>query len=230
MPLLGNFSEMSDTYLDEQENFVNQLIEQQKKRLCTDPNKLFGYMWYLIRKACKLNQTEMGAYFGKFGGDKGLSKSAYSKVENGQTDINFDLVFSFSLNTGIDFDHLYQLFSYIIKKADSNGCSFMTTCGHLGLGSHNGMFLSYQNVSKEYWYTDLKDYYKFFLPSDLESIHDIIYDMFKKSEERKKAQLEWIAEQDKDNFDFDDAAQHNFDILAEEALEHLQKEKNGKSK
>lgn len=220
---------MSNNYLDEQENHLVQLIEQQKKRLCTDPNKLFGYMWYLIRKACKLNQTEMGAYFSTVKNPKGLSKSAYSKVENGQTDINFDLVFSFSLNTMIDFDHIYQLYSYIIKKADSNGCSFMNGCGYLGLGSNNGMFISYQNVSKEYWYTDIKDYYKFFLPSDLESINNIIYDMFKKSEERKKAALEWVLEQNLEA-DFEDAPQSNYDMLADEALAHLQKEKNFKSK
>lgn len=228
MPLLGNFVEMSDTYLDEQENFLLQQLKQQKKRLCTDSNKLFGYMWYLIRKACKLNQTEMGTYFKNIDNQKGLSKSAYSKVENGQTDINFDLVFSFSLNTGIDFDHIYQLYSYIIKKADSNGCSFIKSCGYLGLGSHNGIFLSYQNMSTEYWYTDLKDYYKFFLPSDLESIHDIIYDMFQKSDERKKARIEEV--QKYIDVDFENAAQHNYDVLAEEALAHLQNESNHKSK
>lgn len=195
MPLLRNFLEMSDTYLDEQENFVTQLIEQQKKRLCTDPNKLFGYMWYLIRKALRLNQTQMGELLRSPFSVKGLSKSAYSKIENGQTDINFELIFSFSFNTNINFDHLSQLYSFIIRKADSNGCSFLEGCGYLGYGSQNDMFISYKNVSKEYWYTDLKDYYKFFLPSDLESINTLIINMYADKDKRQQQLLDWLDQQ-----------------------------------
>ncbi|MDY6549756.1 hypothetical protein [Acinetobacter faecalis] len=52
--------------------------------------------------------------------------------------------------------------------------------------------------------------------------------MFQKSDERKKARIEEV--QKYIDVDFENAAQHNFDVLAEEALAHLQNEKNGKSK
>ncbi|MDV4317047.1 helix-turn-helix domain-containing protein [Acinetobacter indicus] len=215
---------MSKPSLDNPEDYVQSLLEQQKTRLCTDPNKLYGYMWYLIRKALKLNQSQMGKLFSSSDNKKGLSKSAYSKIENGQTDINFELIFSFSLNTNINFDHLYQLYSFIIRKADSNGCSFLKGCGYLGFGSQNGMFVSYQNVSKEYWYTDLKDYYKFFLPSDLESIHELIVNMYADKAKRHEQTLDWIAQQKFDDvLSEEEMAAHNA-FHMEQALLHLKEQ------
>lgn len=153
-------------------------MQLQKESLCTNPDRMYGYMWYLIRNYLGINQKEMGASFfsgykEKYRVNHGLSKSAYSKVENGHTSINFDLILIYSERFGFSFDILYNLYSYLLKSAYDNNCIYVERCGYLGLGKMNSV-LRANNVSKEYLYTDLKNYYKFFQQSDLDSINQYL--------------------------------------------------------
>lgn len=153
-------------------------MQLQKESLCTNPDRMYGYMWYLIRNYLGINQQEMGASFfsgykEKYRVNHGLSKSAYSKVENGHTSINFDLILIYSERFGFSFDILYNLYSYLLKLAYDNNCIYIERCGYLGLGKMNSV-LRANNVSKEYLYTDLKNYYKFFQQSDLDSINQYL--------------------------------------------------------
>lgn len=157
----------------------------QKKSLCTSPDKMFGYMWYLIRNRLDLNQSEMGLAFQSNYKEKyktGLSKSAYSKIENGQTSINFDLVFIFSSRYGVRIDLIYQLYSYLLRFAYDHNCIYLESCGEYGYGRSNG-FAKPSGSSHDYLYTELKHYSKFFSESDLESIYKYIDEVFAKAKE-----------------------------------------------
>lgn len=155
----------------------------QKKSLCTNPDKMFGYMWYLIRNRLDLNQSEMGLSFLSLYKDKynkGLSKSAYSKVENGQTYINFDLIFIFSSRYGGRIDLIYQLYSYLLRFAYDHNCIYLEACGEYGYGKQNG-FTKNAGSSNDFIYTKLKDYSKFFSESDLEPIYKYIDEVFEQA-------------------------------------------------
>lgn len=153
-------------------------MQLQKKSLCTSPDRMYGYMWYLIRNYLGINQSEMGKTFASGYKDKypvniGLSKSAYSKIENGITSINFDLILIYSARFGFSFDLLYNLYSYLLKLAYEDNCYYVERCGYLGLGKSNSI-LFYNGISKDGLYTDLKDYSKFFKKTEIESINQYL--------------------------------------------------------
>lgn len=153
-------------------------MKLQKEALCTSPDRVYGFMWYLIRNYFGINQTEMGKTFASGYKDKypiniGLSKSAYSKIENGITSINFDLILIYSSRFGFSFDLLYNLYSYLLKLAYENDCYYVERCGYLGMGKANSI-LRYNGVSKEGLYTDLKNYFKFFKQTEIESINQYL--------------------------------------------------------
>lgn len=167
------------------ESDIEERMNLQKKSLCTSPDKMFGYMWYLIRNRLDLNQSEMGLAFGsnyKAKYKTGLSKSAYSKIENGQTSINFDLVFIFSSRYGVRIDLIYQLYSYLLRFACDHNCIYLESCGEYGYGKANA-FTKPSGSSHNYLYTELKHYSKFFSESDLESIYKYIDEVFEKAKE-----------------------------------------------
>ncbi|MGE8646250.1 helix-turn-helix domain-containing protein [Acinetobacter vivianii] len=157
---------------------VNEYLSQFSKMLCTNHTRLYGYMFYLLRKSLRLSQTEMGYLLkGSHIHKTGFTKSAYSKIENGQVRINFDLIFILSVQTGQHFDKFYNLYSTIIRKANINGCYFIEPCGVLFNGTtDNNMFDSFE-TSVDYWYTDIKDYSKFFKKEDLEEIKNLVLDL-----------------------------------------------------
>lgn len=153
-------------------------MQLQKESLCTSPDRIYGYMWYLIRNYIGINQSEMGKTFHSFYKEKyrvnyGLSKSAYSKIENGITSINFDLILIYSGRFGFSFDLLYNLYSYLLKLAYDNDCFYVEPCGYLNLGKAHSI-LRYNGMSKEGLYTDLKDYSKFFKQIEIESINQYL--------------------------------------------------------
>lgn len=177
LPIVKKLMESKED-LDPKE--IQDYLCQYKKVLCTDHTKLFGFMLYLIRKNIGFNQKEMGIFLREAGKYKlGFSKSGYSKIENGLTYINFDLVFILSSKLRVDFDRIYNLYSLIIKKADKNGCYFVEPCGNLLSGTHSSFLINFYETSDSYWYTDLKDYKKYFLESDLNEINEIILDLVK---------------------------------------------------
>lgn len=167
------------------ESDIEERMNLQKKSLCTSPDKMFGYMWYLIRNRLDLNQSEMGLAFHsnyKAKYKTGLSKSAYSKIENGQTSINFDLVFIFSSRYGVKIDWVYQLYSYLLKFANDHNCIYVESCGEYGYGRDNRVDKP-SGSSNDYLYTELKHYSKFFSESDLEPVYKYIDEFFAKAKE-----------------------------------------------
>lgn len=148
-------------------------LDFQKSFIKTDQDRIFGYMFYLIRKYFDLNQTEMGSLFYKIGNTKGLSKSAYSKIENGYTTINFDLIMVFSTNFGVNFNFITNLFYYLTDFFYKIGSIFLKPCGHFGMGLHSG-YTKMKGTSKDYLYTDLKDYSKFIKKQWLDNIMKVL--------------------------------------------------------
>ncbi|MDC5296146.1 helix-turn-helix domain-containing protein [Acinetobacter baumannii] len=157
---------------------ISEYLSQFRKVLCTNHTRLYGYMFYLLRKALGLSQTDMGYLLkGSNIHTTGFTKSAYSKIENGQVRINFDLIFILSVQTNQHFDKFYNLYTTIINKADRNGCYFIEPCGFLFNGTtDNNMFENFE-LSKDYWYTDIKDYSKFFKKEDFEEINALVLDL-----------------------------------------------------
>ena len=159
--------------------------DDQKNRLCTSPDRMFGYMWYLIRTRLGYSQTIMAYSFNSHYKNKyvnGLSKSAYSKIENGQTYINFDLIFIYSKRFGIHFDQIYTLYSHLLKLAFDNDCIYLEPCGLFTYGKTHGYILR-NGVSKYALYTKLKDYSKYFRETDLEKVYIYIDEVFAKAKE-----------------------------------------------
>lgn len=160
---------------------ISEYNNQYKQVLITNHVKLFGFMLYLIRRELGLNQTDMGIFLKNYSNNKhriGLSKSGYSKIENGLTNLDFELVFILSDRLKVDFNIIYELYSKIIMLAVNNGCYLFNRCGYLGHGNNLEIHFNLIETSDEYWYTDLKNYFNYFKESDLEIISDQLAKVF----------------------------------------------------
>lgn len=165
----------------------------QKQSLCTSPDRMYGYMWFLIRNYFGITQTEMGysfhsLYKGKYA--NGLSKSAYSKVENGITSVNFDLILIYSGKYGIEFQQITEFYNYLLHVAYNKDCIYLEPCGYLSFGKHSG-FSKPQHASNEYLYTDLKNYKNFFTNNELSELNLYIDIIFSRAKKAILFEIEW---------------------------------------
>jgi len=176
---------------------INSSMALQKKSLCTSPDRVFGYMFYLIRSYFGITQTEMGYSFNSLYKQKyinGLSKSAYAKVENGTTSINFDLILIYSGRYGIDFSKITGFYNSLVHSLYNNDCIFLEPCGYLGYGNKSG-FANYEGASNDSLYTDLKDYKNFITQNELNLINVYIEQIFGTAKEAILFELAYIKEQ-----------------------------------
>lgn len=153
------------------------IAERQKNLLHTDHNKIFGFMFYLIRNYLNLNQTEMGMVFGQTIHDKynnkGISKSAYSKIENGETSMNFELLIILSSIFGVDFKFFTDFYRYLMEFFYNKNSIFLKPCATFGFGKNSG-YTRNMKMSEDSMYTKLKDYNKFIAKSDFDNFYDIL--------------------------------------------------------
>jgi len=87
---------------------IMQAVTAQKRIFKTTPDRLFGYILFLFRSELELNQEEMGKMLA------GLSKSSYSKYENGIQSINISHIFLLSHVTNVTRSFIYELHEYLV--------------------------------------------------------------------------------------------------------------------
>lgn len=172
---------------------LQQFIDKYRSILITDHVKIFGFMLLLIRKKLGLSQTEMGLLISNFGSVNirhrgGLSKSGYSKIENGLNHLDFEIIFILSGGLNVGVDTLFKIYYKIIEISHNNNSIFLKKCGNLFYGKQNYIFLSMVDTGDEFFYTPLKDYWNFFNKNDKEEILNLIDDVIKidKSDLTKK--------------------------------------------
>lgn len=172
---------------------LQQFIDKYRSILITDHVKIFGFMLLLIRKKIGLSQTEMGLLISNFGTVNirhrgGLSKSGYSKIENGLNHLDFEIIFILSGELNIGVDTLFKIYYKIIEIFHNNNSIFLKKCGNLFYGKQDHIFLSMVDTGDEFFYTPLKDYWNFFNKNDKEEILNLIDDVIKidKSDLTKK--------------------------------------------
>lgn len=176
---------------------LKHFIDKYRSILVTDHVKLFGFMLLLIRKKLGLSQTEMGLLTSNFGTVNirhrgGLSKSGYSKIENGLNHLDFEIIFILSSQLDVGVDTLFKIYYKIIETSHNNNSIFLKKCGNLFYGKQDRHFVSMVDTGDEYFYTSLKDYWDFFNENDKEEILNLIDDAIKVNKSDLKIKFNYL--------------------------------------
>lgn len=176
---------------------LKQFIDKYRSRLITDHVRIFGFMLLLIRKKLGLSQTEMGLLISNFGTVNirhrgGLSKSGYSKIENGLTHLDFEIIFILSSQLDVGVDTLFNIYYKIIKISHNNNSIFLKKCGNLFYGKQDQLFLSFVGTGDDFFYTPLKKYWDFFNVNDKDEILNFIDDAIKINKSDLKIKFNYL--------------------------------------
>lgn len=83
--------------------------EEQKKRFRCTPDNLFGYILFLFRSELEVSQEVMGFMMG------GLSKSGYSKLENGIYSVHLSHIYLLCYITNVPRKFINDLLDYLTE-------------------------------------------------------------------------------------------------------------------
>lgn len=101
------------------DDYFEKQYEEQSDILITDINRMFGYVFYLIRDQLQLSQEKMANIIG-------MTKSGYSKIEIGTNGISLDLIFIVGRNFYISHETLLSIYTYLLRLADTK-CGIITS-------------------------------------------------------------------------------------------------------
>ena len=91
------------------------ILEDQQRTFRCSVDSLFGYILYLFRTELGVSQESMGFQLG------GISKSGYSKLENGISSLHISHVYMLSHITNVPRKFIYDLLDYLTEYCLSNG-------------------------------------------------------------------------------------------------------------